>query len=327
MKKILITGVTGQDGHYLADEAHNQGFSVYGMIRGQDNPKVAELTAERPWISLVQGDLVDGYSIRKAVEAVRPEVIVNLGAISFVPLSWLQPELTFKVNALGVLNLLNACQEYGIEHFIQASTSEMFGNAGGFLNEDSPMNPVSPYGISKLTAHQFVLNYRSAYKMNAVSAIMFNHESPRRGPQFVTQKIAKAAARLKVDPEGDFLTLGNLSAKRDWGYSPEYMRGLLKITNYKYGELNPSYVFATGETASVEDFANAAFSSVGLDWKRCTIVDPGLKRVNELQALRGNSARALRDLGWSARTTWKSLAALMTNHELMKLKAKEQVPA
>ena len=321
MSKILITGVTGQDGFYLSQIARDSGHEVYGMVHGQNNPKEQAVREALPFVRIVYGDLLDAFSLNRLIEDVRPDIVVNLGAITYVPFSWQQPELVFKTNAMGVMNLLNACRESD-SVIVQASTSEMFGNQTyHIIDEESPMNPVSPYGIAKLAAHHLCLNYRIAYGMQIVSAIMFNHESPMRGPQFVTRKITMAAARIRhaldAGEQPEPLVLGNLDARRDWGYSPDYMSAVLKLAE---GHPNGgAYVIATGIAASVGEFAAEAFKTVGLDWRDWTKTDAANTRPNELNYLKGNARRAFLAVNWKASIKWDALAKLMTEADLCKL--------
>lgn len=313
--RILITGVTGQDGFYLAQEAYNRNHTVFGLVRGQNNPKLVEVPINT--VNL-QGDLLDGYSIEQAVEFAKPDAIINLGAITYIPFSWAQPEMTFKVNTLGVLNVLNAAKAHDVKVVVQASTSEMYGNSVvGRADEDTPMNPVSPYGVSKLAAHHLCQNYAVAHNMKVVSAIMFNHESPRRGPDFVTRKITMGVARIKKALEAGEkpgkLFLGNLDAQRDWGYSPDYMKALLQLVE---GECSGSFVIATGRAASVREFASVAFASVDLDWAEWVETSPANLRPNELNYLRGNPRKMFLATGWSAHLGWQGIARLMVKHDM-----------
>lgn len=313
MTTALITGITGQDGYYLSELCYEQGWDVYGLVRGQDNPKATRLTAERPYVRQLQGDLADRHSIAAALDIARPDYVFNLGAITYIPLSWQMPELVHQVNFLGVQYLLDECSARNVKRVIQASTSEMFGKASwhGSLSETSPFNPISPYAIAKLGAHYLCKAYRSAGKQDAVSAIMFNHESPRRGKNFVTRKITLAATNIAAGLQ-DKLVLGNTSAIRDWGYAPEYMQALLTIATAK--QTHSSYVIATREPASVQNFAEYVWFLAGLD-RNLIESDSAQARVNDVAWLQGDSTLIEHDLGWRATTRWRDLAKIMFEHD------------
>lgn len=315
MKRVLITGITGQDGYYLARLAHERGYQVYGLIRGQNNPKRTQVEAELPFVTLIEGDLMSEHSLCRAYTAARPHYVFNLAAITYIPLSWEQPELTYNVNFLGVSRMLEEAANHNVEAFVQASTSEMYGDTSygpHALDESSSMNPISPYAVAKLAAHHLVKSYRRAGIVNATSAIMFNHESPRRGESFVTRKIARAAVRI-ARGEQDVLKLG-ANSTRDWGYAPEYMEGLLRIAETKTD--SDSFVFATGQSATVKEFALQAFAHAGASPSQIIFEDERFLRENDVPFLRGNASRAKAILGWEPATNWATLAQLMVDAEM-----------
>lgn len=310
--RVLITGVTGQDGPYLAQLAHERGHTVYGLVRGQDNPKLKDLP---PYVTPVAGDLLDRHSLCQAFDIAWPDWVFNLAAITYIPLSWDQPELVYNVNFLGVSRLLQESKEHGVKCFVQASTSEMFGvcEHGQSLDASAPMSPHSPYAIAKLAAHHLCIATKAVGNLDAVSAIMFNHESPRRGETFVTRKITLAAARIKIGLQTD-LQLGNPSAYRDWGYSPEYMEGLLRIAERHHR--SPAYVFATGESASIQDFAEFVFAEAGLSSDLIHYDTPAALRPNDVHWLCGDPTRTKAELDWEAKTHWRELAQIMLKADM-----------
>jgi len=313
MTKILITGITGQDGYYLAQEALSKGYDVFGMVRGQDNPRLSELKTQLPEVTFLEGDLLDKRSIRRCFQESEPYMVFNLAAVTYVPFSWDQPELTFEINAIGVQHLLDVCEEMKTRAFVQASTSEMYGGTVGNLNEDSKFQPKSPYAIAKLAAHHLCVSYRKAGKVNATSLIMFNHESPRRGSRFVTRTITQGLARVKMGLQ-DHILLGNVSAVRDWGYAPEYMKVMLKV-----GEVNlprSEYMLATGESATVAQFAQKVCEYADLDYESVVRIDESRLRVNEVQTLRADPYAILKDIGWQATVKWPQIAEIMFNHDM-----------
>jgi GDPmannose 4,6-dehydratase len=293
--RALITGVTGQDGSYLAEQLAADGVEVYGLLHGQRNPRRAWIESLVPGIRLVEGDLLDESSLRDALMRSQPDVVYNLGALTFVGMSWQQPSLMTEVTGLGVLRLLEAVRAVnpGIR-VVQASTSEMFGSSPAPQNEATPFAPRSPYGTAKLFAHHTAVNYRESYGLHVSTAIMFNHESPRRGEEFVTRKVTAAAARIAAGRQRE-LGLGNLEARRDWGWAPDYVGALPCMADE---EIPGDYVLATGETHSVRELCEAAFAEVGLDWGDHVQLDAGQLRPADVEHLQGDASKARDVLGW-----------------------------
>jgi GDPmannose 4,6-dehydratase len=314
MKTALITGITGQDGMYLAEHLLSLGYRVYGLFRGQANPKRPQLERLIPNIELVEGDLLDQGSLIAAVEITGPDEVYNLGAISFVPLSWKQAELTADTTGLGVLRMLEAIRIVNKNiRFYQASSSEMFGKVRETpQSEQTPFHPRSPYGVAKTYGHYITVNYRESYGIYAVSGICFNHESPRRGLEFVTRKISNAVARIKLGKQRELL-LGNLDAKRDWGFAGDYVKAMHLMLQQDEPE---DYVIATGKTHSVLDFVQQAFGRVGLDWREYVRTDPKFMRPAEVELLVGDPSKAERKLGWRATTSFEELVAMMVEADL-----------
>lgn len=320
-KQALITGITGQDGYHLAELLHEKGYEIYGLIRGQQNPKRQRLEQEQPFVKLIEGDLTDPSSLVRAIEASKPDEIYNLAAISHVGYSFKTPQLTADVTAKGVLNMLEAIRQTGGSktiRFYQASTSEMFGGLdynrpGKGYDEDALFHPRSPYGVAKLYGHWITRNYRESYDMHATSGILFNHEGPRRGLEFVTRKISNAVARIQLGKQ-DHIELGNLDAKRDWGYAGDYVAGMwLMLQQDKPGD----YVLATGETHSVKDFLELAFKQVGIDdWQPYVKQNPAFMRPAEVDILLGNPAKAESVLGWKRQVDFESLVKMMVEYDL-----------
>lgn len=319
--KVLITGITGQDGYYLANLLHDAGdYEIFGLVRGQNNPKLNRLKEELPFVVPVFGDLCDEFSLDRAINLSRPQYVFNLGAITYIPFSWEQPHVTYDVNFLGVQRLMDALVRYGnCKAFIQASTSEMFGSVfpggGQAITEDTPLRPASPYAIAKTAAHYLVVAYDRAGKLPAVSAIMFNHESPRRGESFVTRKITLALARIAAGKQ-ETLELGNAGATRDWGYAPEYMDALWRLATCKaWGTLHHrEYIIATGEPATVAQFAFHTANLAGVGHDKIRFGSGADMRPNDVGWLRGQSER-ISDIGWSAKVRWRQLASLMLEHD------------
>ena len=319
MSRALVTGITGQDGYYLAKLLHEKGHEVYGLIRGQDNPKEEAFRKALPYVNLIGGDLLDERSLDRAMRVARPDYVFNLAAITYIPFSWEQPDLVYNVNFLGVSRLLAACERVGVSKFVQASTSEMFGknspSVPESLDESSPMLPSSPYAIAKLAAHHLCLAYKHAGKVNAASVIMFNHESPRRGENFVTRKITLAAARIKHGKQ-DKLSLGSPIVIRDWGYAPEYMEALYLVALTP--SASDSYVVSTGVDASIRDFAYQVFSLARLPFDRIHFGEMP-PRPNDVTFLRGDSSKITRELGWKPQTFWPELAKIMLDADMRKV--------
>jgi GDPmannose 4,6-dehydratase len=310
-KRALITGITGQDGSYLAELLLEKGYEVHGMVRRASTEKFDRIEHLRERIELHQGDLLDHRSLTDTLKAARPDEIYNLAAMSFVGLSWIQPVLTAEFSGVGVARLLETVREVAPEaRFYQASSSEMFGKVREVpQTEMTPFHPRSPYGVAKIYAHWATVNYREAYDLFACNGILFNHESPRRGETFVTRKITRAVARIKHDLQ-DVVYLGNLDAVRDWGYAPEYVEGMWRMLQ---ADEPDDYVLATGVGATVGDFVEAAFAASGLDWHDHVRIDPNYYRPAEVDRLIGDATKAETQLRWSAQTHWRELAALMVH--------------
>ncbi len=313
-RRALITGITGQDGSYLAEHLLAEGYEVWGLVRGQSNPRVARLPKN---IHLVRGDLLDQGSLISAVEKVRPDEVYNLGAISFVPMSWEQAELTAEVTGMGVLRMLEAirvCSSRGGEiRFYQASSSEMFGQVRETpQTEVTPFHPRSPYGVAKAYGHFLTQNYRESYGMYAVSGILFNHESPRRGAEFVTRKVSLGVARIKLGLATE-LRLGNLEARRDWGFAGDYVRAMHLMLQAAKPE---DYVIGTGRTQSVRELVEAAFAAAGLDWERYVVADQTLHRPAEVDLLCADPKKARTQLGWEPTVPFEELIAMMVESDL-----------
>ena len=319
MPTAFITGVTGQDGRHLAEFLHQKGYKVCGMMKGQHNPRAEMLRDEFPFIEIVPGDLTDLTSVVSALEHTQPDEFYNLGAISFVAMSFNQAELTANVTGLGVLRALEAIRMVGGAQnnpirFYQASSSEMFGKVREVpQTELTPFHPRSPYGVAKVFGHHLTVNYRESYGMYACSGILFNHEGPRRGLEFVTRKITNTAARIKLGIEKD-LVLGNIDAKRDWGFAGDYVKAMWMMLQQDEPD---DYVIATGETHSVEDFLTLAFERAGLgDWRPYVRQDPKFFRPAEVDLLIGNPAKAKAQLGWQPEVSFDQLVTMMVEHDL-----------
>lgn len=319
MPRALITGITGQDGQYLAELLHTRGYDVFGLIKGQNNPKGSLVQEELPFVELVPGDLQDLPSLVTAVEYVQPNEVYNLGAISFVALSFKQAELTANITGLGVLRLLEAIRMVGGAaanpiRFYQASSSEMFGKVREVpQTELTPFYPRSPYGCAKVYGHDITVNYRESYGLFACSGILFNHESERRGLEFVTRKITNAVARIKLGLQQE-LVLGDLEPRRDWGHAADYVRAMWLMLQQD----EPSdYVVATGETHSVREFVELAFAAAGIDdWQRYVRQDPRFFRPAEVDLLVGDATKAHTMLGWKPEVTFPQLVERMVTHDL-----------
>jgi GDPmannose 4,6-dehydratase len=318
-KRALVTGITGQDGQYLADLLHSKGYEVHGLMKGQNNPKEKELRHEFPFVQIVPGDLQDMASLVSAVETVQPDEVYNLGAISFVALSFKQAELTANITGLGVLRLLEAIRIVGGSQgnnvrFYQASSSEMFGKVRQTpQTELTPFYPRSPYGCAKVYGHDITVNYRDSYGMYACSGILFNHESERRGLEFVTRKISNAVARIKLGLQND-LVLGDIDPQRDWGYAGDYVKAMWLMLQQDEPD---DYVVATGETHSVREFLDLAFARVGIDdWEPYVSQDKRYYRPAEVDLLVGDASKAHTKLGWKPEVTFPDLVARMVDHDL-----------
>ena len=317
IKRALITGITGQDGSYLAEFLLDKGYEVIGMVRRSSTINFERIEHIQDKLTIVSGDLMDQISIIDIIKTHRPSEVYNLAAQSFVQTSWVQPVFTGEVTALGVTRVLDAIRLVDPDiRFYQASTSEMFGKVHESpQSESTPFYPRSPYGVAKLYGHWITVNYRESYNLFACSGICFNHESPRRGHEFVTRKIARAAARIKHHLEKE-LRLGNLDAQRDWGFAPDYVRGMWLILQQDQPE---DFVLATGRTHSVREFTELAFGSLGLDYRDYVIQDPIYMRPADVELLVGNPIKAKQKLGWETQTSFEELVHIMVEAELRNL--------
>ncbi|MFI7020101.1 GDP-mannose 4,6-dehydratase [Streptomyces sp. NPDC050164] len=333
-KRALVTGVTGQDGMYLSRELLAAGYEVFGLVRGQQNPKIGKLKRLLPDLRVAHGDLLDQASLICAVENFQPDEIYNLGAVSYVPVSWQQPALTTDVTGIGPLRILEAirivsgigsgsrAQAAGVK-FYQASTSEMFGMvAESPQSERTPLHPRSPYGVAKAYGHHITQNYRESYGIFAVSGILFNHESPFRGSEFVTRKVSIGAARIALGLEQE-LPLGNLDARRDWGFAGDYVKAMKMMLDTKEAE---DYVIGTGVTHSVRDLARVAFECVGLDWEKYVVVDRDLLRPADVELLCADASKARERLGWVPETSFEEVITSMVEADLARLSGDKKEP-
>jgi GDPmannose 4,6-dehydratase len=312
--RALITGITGQDGSYLAEFLLEKGYDVYGMVRRSSTENFERINHIKEQLNFVQGDLLDYNSLSSIIKTVNPDEVYNLAAQSFVPTSWTQPSLTAEFNAVGVTRLLEAIRDHNVNiKFYQASSSEMFGKVREVpQTEKTPFYPRSPYGIAKVYAHWITVNYRESYNIFACSGILFNHESPRRGLEFVTKKITDAVARIKLDLATE-LRLGNLEAKRDWGYAGDYVRAMWLMLQQDEPD---NYVIATGENHSVKEFVDIAFDHVGLDPRKYVKVDERFLRPAEVDHLLGDSSHALEKLGWKPEVSFEEMVKIMVDYDL-----------
>ena len=318
-RRALVTGITGQDGSYLAELLLEKGYEVHGVVRRASTETGERIAHIKDRVHLVQADLTDQASVIDAVSEIRPAEIYNLAAQSFVPTSWKQPILTGDVTALGVTRVLEAVRVVDRSiRFYQASSSEMFGMAQETpQTERTPFYPRSPYGVAKVYGHWITVNYRESYDLFAVSGILFNHESPRRGLEFVTRKITDGVARIKLGLQKE-LRLGNLEAKRDWGFAGDYVRAMWMMLQQ---DRPRDYVISSGETHSVQEFCEVAFAHVGLDWKRHVVSDQRFYRPAEVNLLLGDCGLARRELGWRPETSFADLVRLMVDADLKRQKA------
>jgi len=319
MPRALITGITGQDGLYLSELLLEKEYEVYGLIRGQNNPKRDLVERAVPGVQLLTGDLTDLSSLIRALNAAQPDEVYNLGAISFVAYSWENARLTSEVTGLGVLNMLEATRLYaGTDmsrvRFYQASSSEMFGKVQEVPQRETTLLwPRSPYGVAKVFGHYMTINYRESYGMHASSGILFNHESPRRGPEFVTRKISQAVARIKLGRQ-DEVALGNLDAKRDWGFAGDYVEAMWRMLQQDQAD---DYVVASGETHSIREFLDVAFRHIGIeDWSQHVVQDPRFFRPAEVDALIGDPRKAHERLGWKPSVSFAQLVETMVDADL-----------
>ena len=324
-KRALITGITGQDGSYLAELLLDKGYEVTGVVRRSSSPNLWRIQHLLDRIELRPGDLLDQLSIMKVLAEIRPHELYNLAAMSFVPASWDQPMLTGEFNAQGVTRVLEAVRQVdpGIRLY-QASSSEMFGKVREVpQTELTPFYPRSPYGVSKVFAHYITVNYRESYGLFAVSGILFNHESPRRGLEFMTRKVTDGVARIKLGL-ADSLSLGNLDAQRDWGFAGDYVRAMWKMLQQTQAD---DYVIATGESHSVRELVDVAFGHVGLEWQKYVRLDPKFLRPAEVDHLIGSSAKARVALGWEPEVGFAALIRMMVDADLERLSRTPSTPA
>ena len=319
MKRALVTGITGQDGRHMSEFLTDKGYQVFGLIRGQNNPKAAVVLQENPGIELVDGDLRDLSSLIAAVEHVQPDEVYNLGAMSFVALSFRQPELTADITGLGVLRMLEAIRIVGGAdanpiRFYQASSSEMFGKVHATPQDEStPFHPRSPYGVAKVFGHYITANYRESYNLHASSGICFNHEGPRRGYEFFTRKVTSALARIKLGLQ-DQLSLGNLDFSRDWGYAGDFVEAMWLMVQQDQAD---DYVIATGETHTGREFLDVAARVAGFDdWEPFVHHDSRFERPAEVDLLKGDPTKAATQLGWKPKVSFEALVTMMYEHDL-----------
>jgi GDPmannose 4,6-dehydratase len=316
-KRALITGITGQDGSYLAEWLLEQGYEVFGVVRRSSAPNLWRIEHILDRIELKPADLLDQLSLLKILDEVRPQEFYNLAAMSFVPASWDQPLLTGEYNAQGVTRALEAVRQVDTKiRFYQASSSEMFGKVRAVpQSEETPFYPRSPYGVSKVYGHYITVNYRESYGLFACSGILFNHESPRRGLEFVTRKVTDGVARIKLGFAKE-LRMGNLEARRDWGFAGDYVRAMWLMLQQ---EVADDYVVATGETHSVRELIEVAFSHVGLDWEKHVTLDPRFLRPAEVDLLIGDPRKAKQKLGWSPTVDFAGLVKMMVDADMTRL--------
>jgi len=318
-KRAIITGITGQDGSYLAELLLGKGYEVFGVVRRLSAPNVWRIEHLLSGIRLLQADLLDQLSLIRAIDTVRPHEFYNLAAMSFVPASWDQPMLTGEYNSQGVTRCLEAIRQVDTSiRFYQASSSEMFGKVRQVpQNEDTPFYPRSPYGVSKVFGHYITVNYRESYNLFACAGILFNHESPRRGLEFVTRKVTDGVARIKLGLT-DTLSLGNLTAKRDWGFSGDYVRAMWMMLQQ---DTPDDYVVAMGVSHSVQELVELAFGHAGLDWRAHVRQDPAFLRPAEVDLLIGDASKARRALNWEPEVDFKALIAMMVDADIERLTA------
>ncbi len=319
MKRALITGITGQDGLYLSELLIAKGYEVHGIIRGQNNPKYELVQRVVPEVILHTGDLLDISSLIRALATSQPDEVYNLGAISFVAYSWENAHLTSEVTGQGVLNILEAVRLYagddiGKVRFYQASSSEMFGKVHEVPQRETTLLwPRSPYGVSKVFGHYMTINYRESYGMHASSGILFNHESPRRGIEFVTRKVSQAVARIHLGLQ-DSISMGNLDAKRDWGYAGDYVEAMWRMLQQDDAD---DYVISTGQTHSIRELLDIAFAHVGIeDWAPYVTTDPRFMRPADVELLVGDASKARDVLGWTPTVTFPELVAMMVDNDI-----------
>jgi GDPmannose 4,6-dehydratase len=324
MKRALITGITGQDGLYLSELLLGKGYEVYGLVRGQNNPKFDLVRRTVPDVKLLTGDLTDLSSLLRALSTAQPQEVYNLGAISFVAYSWENAHVTSDVTGQGVLNILEAVRLHAGSdpasvRFYQASSSEMFGKVQSVPQHESTLLwPRSPYGVAKVFGHYMTINYRESYGMHASSGILFNHESPRRGPEFVTRKVSQAVARISLGLQ-DTIVMGNLDARRDWGFAGDYVDAMWRMLQQDEAD---DYVVSTGETHSIGELLDVAFAAVGIDdWSQKVVQDPRFFRPAEVDLLIGDSSKAREKLGWQPQVGFEELVRMMVENDVDEQKA------
>jgi GDPmannose 4,6-dehydratase len=324
MPRALITGITGQDGLYLSELLLSKGYEVYGLIRGQNNPKLDLVRTTVPGVKLLTGDLLDLSSLLRALEHSKPDEVYNLAAISFVAYSWENAMLTADVTGKGVLNMLEAVRLYAHDdpakvRFYQASSSEMFGKVQEVPQRETTLLwPRSPYGVAKVFGHYMTINYRESYGMHASSGILFNHESPRRGPEFVTRKVSQAVARISLGAQ-DELVMGTLDAKRDWGYAGDYVEAMWRMLQQDVAD---DYVVATGQTHSIRELLDVAFAVIGVeDWSPYVRQDPQFMRPAEVELLIGDPTKARTVLGWEPKVGFAELISMMVTNDIAEQRA------
>ncbi len=316
-KRALITGITGQDGSYLAELLLDKGYEVAGLMRRTSTVNIERISHIQDKLTLMSGDLMDEVSLIHILQDFKPTEVYNLAAQSFVQASWAQPVLTGETTALGVTRMLDAIRIVNPEiRFYQASSSEMFGRVREVpQSEDTPFYPRSPYGVAKVYGHWITVNYRESYELHASSGILFNHESPRRGLEFVTRKVTNGAAKIKLGQASE-IRLGNLDAKRDWGYAADYVKAMYAMLQRDTPE---DYVVATGETHSVKELVEVAFNAVGLDWQKHVVIDPAFIRPAEVDLLVGDPAKAKNELNWQPEVDFYGLIEMMVAADMKEL--------
>lgn len=314
MKTALITGITGQDGSYLAELLLSKGYRVFGVVRRASTESFERIGHIKDQITLLQADLLDQYSLIDAIKTAEPDEVYNLAAQSFVPTSWNQPVLTGEFTAIGVTRVLEAIRLVNPKiRFYQASSSEMYGKVLETpQRETTPFYPRSPYGVAKVYGHYITVNYRESYDLFAVSGILFNHESPRRGLEFVTRKVTNAAARIKLGLDKE-LRMGNLDARRDWGFAGDYVEAMWLMLQQNSPD---DYVVATGETQTVQLLVEVAFERVGLEWQKYVVQDPAFYRPAEVDLLVGDPSKAEQQLGWKPKVSFRQLVEMMVDSDL-----------
>ncbi len=320
-KRALITGITGQDGSYLAELLLSEGYDVYGVVRRASTENYERIEHLRGQITLLQADLLDQSSLVQAIRESNPTELYNLAAQSFVPTSWAQPVLTAEFTAIGVTKVLEAMRAVNPEiRFYQASSSEMYGKVLEVpQSEDTPFYPRSPYGVAKVYGHYITVNYRESYNLHASSGILFNHESPRRGLEFVTRKVTDGVSRIKLGLATE-LRMGNLDSQRDWGFAGDYVKAMWLMLQQ---DTPDDYVVATGETHTVKELVQLAFDRVGLDWEKYVVIDPRFIRPAEVDLLIGEPAKANKVLGWVPETSFQTLVNMMVDADMDRLSARK----